>query len=77
MWSSGETVTYTNWHPGEPNAAYAGEDYAHITAQYGNGEWTDRRDYDGNYLYGVVEFETGQVATEITAWGGIKALYRK
>jgi len=55
VWASGDPVTYTNWHAGEPNAAFPGEDYGHITRVYGNGEWVDRRDSDGNRLYGVVE----------------------
>ncbi|NUO79217.1 hypothetical protein HUU05_04000, partial [candidate division KSB1 bacterium] len=55
VWASGEQPTYTNWHSGEPNGAFPSEDYAHITIAYGNGEWVDRRDEDGNKLYGVVE----------------------
>lgn len=55
VWTSGEPVNYTNWHAGEPNGAYPGEDYAHIHKLYGNGEWVDRRNTDVYRLYGVVE----------------------
>ncbi|MBD2442062.1 hypothetical protein H6G25_02350 [Dolichospermum sp. FACHB-1091] len=37
-WASGETSTYTNWSPGEPNDANGVEDYVHM---YSNGKWND------------------------------------
>ncbi|MCW9683458.1 lectin-like protein, partial [Dolichospermum planctonicum UHCC 0167] len=40
-WASGETSTYTNWFPGEPNNAW-NEDYVHMYSNaYGNGKWND------------------------------------
>ncbi len=39
VWSSGETVTYTNWNPGEPNNGGAGEDYVEFLGS--NGKWND------------------------------------
>ncbi|MBR8828699.1 MAG: hypothetical protein DSM107014_12500 [Gomphosphaeria aponina SAG 52.96 = DSM 107014] len=43
-WVSGEEVTYTNWHPGEPNNALNIEDYAHINLPWvsnSSGKWND------------------------------------
>ncbi|GCL40844.1 hypothetical protein NIES80_05340 [Dolichospermum planctonicum] len=39
-WASGETSTYTNWSPGEPNDANGGEDYVGMNWG-GAGKWND------------------------------------
>jgi hypothetical protein len=72
-WSSGETVSYTNWVPGQPDDCRqldgTDEDYAHI-ANYVNwkptGAWNDNFDratqlHIGNptMFYGVAEVMTG------------------
>ena len=51
VWTSGETSTYRNWCPGEPNSR-AGENYIHMAAFPGQcfGEWNDsvaNRNYFG------------------------------
>ncbi|MFX1517705.1 MAG: lectin-like protein, partial [Promethearchaeota archaeon] len=54
-WVTGESVTYTNWHPGEPNNAYD-EDYAQM---YGGGTWND---LDPTYIRAYVcEWEDWEV----------------
>ena len=40
-WVNGETVAYTNWHPGEPNSQLMEEDYAHYYKAFGDGTWND------------------------------------
>ncbi|GCL43050.1 hypothetical protein NIES80_27610 [Dolichospermum planctonicum] len=49
-WASGETSTYTNWSPGEPNDANGVEDYVHM---YSNGKWNDSG--SAAILRGIVE----------------------
>ncbi|WP_268904629.1 lectin-like protein, partial [Dolichospermum planctonicum] len=49
-WASGETSTYTNWSPGEPNDANWVEDYVHM---YSNGKWNDSG--SAAILRGIVE----------------------
>nr|AGF93336.1 protein containing C-type lectin domain protein [uncultured organism] len=51
-WVTGETVSYTNWAPGEPNDWGSGEDYTQMVT---DGEWND---YSGtNNLAFVCEWE--------------------
>lgn len=54
VWSSGEPVTYTNWGAGEPNGAFATEDYSHMQVSLG-GKWNDRRNSEGTVVHSVVE----------------------
>ena len=30
LWVSGESVSFTNWHPGEPNNAFGSESFVHM-----------------------------------------------
>jgi hypothetical protein len=62
-WADGSTSTYTNWDPGEPNNALAGEDYGEIRRDSLTGNWNDLLDElaPGGYfttIYGVVEVNT-------------------
>jgi hypothetical protein len=53
LWDSGETVTYTNWHPFEPNNSN-NEDAVHFCC--GDGTWNDN-----NVFYqtlGVIEYDS-------------------
>lgn len=40
-WVTGETTSYTNWSPGEPNNGYSGENYAMFYYKYPTGKWND------------------------------------
>lgn len=40
-WLNGEEVSYTNWHPGEPNSENKNEDYAMFYYKYSDGTWND------------------------------------
>jgi hypothetical protein len=45
VWINGDPVTYTNWHPGEPNNVYSSfwrqdEDCMQYN-RYGDGTWND------------------------------------
>ena len=66
-WISGETLTYTNWNPGEPNN-WGDEDYAELTT---TGKWNDlpatftRR--------GIIELKGGN--DTIWAWEGNDTLF--
>ncbi len=57
-WVTGEAVSFTNWHPGEPSNGASSENYAHIWAAK-NALWNDIND-GGNGLISryVVEFDT-------------------
>jgi hypothetical protein len=72
-WSSGESVSYTDWAPGEPNnAGPHGEDYAaiyypnHSQANQWN-DWADRTtDPIGLPMNGVVEITPPQASSAAT-----------
>ena len=49
-WSSGESVTYTNWASGEPNNSGGEQDKVRF---YQNGSWDDLQ--GGNAYYGIME----------------------
>ncbi len=46
QWVTGESVTYTNWIPGEPNDSGEGEDYAATST---SGGWNDLADLETHY----------------------------
>jgi hypothetical protein len=53
-WVTGEPWDYTNWYPGEPNAAYENEDY--LLCQYATGgAWNDAGTPQTGY---IVEFDS-------------------
>lgn len=57
-WDNGEPVTYTNWHPGEPNNSRATEDWVEIGFNRTTG-WNDLAASGSPLtLYGLVEIET-------------------
>lgn len=68
-WVSGETLSYTNWLPGEPNNFGGNEDY--IIMNYGSSsQWNDA---DAKSLYrGVIEFPPapGQIGLESSVVSG-------
>ncbi len=57
-WDSGESASYMNWTPGEPNNAGGAEHYAHILNVASNpGSWNDN--YDNGFGYvsqAIVEY---------------------
>lgn len=60
VWVNGETSTYTNWNPGEPNDENPNEDYAMYYYKYPEGTWND-----GDFGYETLN--SGQVF--ICEWG--------
>ena len=60
QWVTGEPVTYTNWHSGEPNSESSREDFGMFYYKYTDGTWNDG------------DFESGTVSggrTFICEWG--------
>lgn len=58
-WVSGESPSYTNWYPGEPNddVVTHAEDFAFVWAVH-NGQWLDADiTGSGNTVYGVAEVD--------------------
>jgi hypothetical protein len=56
LWTSGESVSYTNWNSDEPNDSGGGEDYGMIWSF--TDAWNDLPN-DGWTVYGVVEVSSG------------------
>ena len=56
QWLSGETPSYTNWSPGEPNNG-GGTEFA--AAMQSDGKWNDFADLTGGGFRGVVEVTVG------------------
>ncbi len=55
IWNSGEEVTYTNWHSGEPNSENPNEDYVMFYYKYLDGTWNDG-DFGGKTVKGGKAF---------------------
>lgn len=68
-WQTSEPWSYTNWHAGEPNDYYGGEERLLL---YEMGTWNDCRIVESHYY--VVEYD-GLVGVEASTWGSIKALF--
>ena len=81
QWVSGETSTYRNWDPGEPNNAASGnynQDYIHIYSNtYSNaskrGFWDDRSETESFALsfHGVVEVIPG-MASQVSLFPAVE-----
>lgn len=83
VWVSGESSSYTNWYPGEPNNApgndpsAGGEDFAFLWV-VNNGQWLDANNTgSGNWVSGVVEVETVPLPASVWLFGsGLIGLFR-
>lgn len=60
-WVDGSSVSYINWHPGEPNSENSNEDYAMFYYKFTDGTWND-----GDFMQGTVN-DPGAFICE---WGG-------
>ncbi len=60
QWVSGESITFTNWLPGQPDN-WGNEDYVHTW--HGGGRWNDNTS-SGQYYRGVVELNLQQLQEE-------------
>ena len=75
-WTSGEPVTYVNWHSGEPNNSQGLEHWAHMNS-YNGGGWNDLPATWDN-LSGIIESPIPEPATlALLAMGSAYALRRK
>lgn len=54
-WCTGEPVSYTNWHSGEPNGDNSNEDYGMLYEAYSDGSWNDG-DFGNNTVNGGTAF---------------------
>lgn len=54
-WCTGEPVSYTNWHSGEPNGNNSNEDYGMLYEAYSDGSWNDG-DFGNNTVNGGTAF---------------------
>lgn len=81
QWVSGETSTYRNWDPGEPNNAVSGnnnQDYVHIysntnTTVSRRGKWDDRSETESFALSfkGIVEVVPG-IAAQVSVFKAVE-----
>ena len=64
-WCTGEPLSYTNWHSGEPNGENSNEDYALFYYKFSDGSWNDG-DFGGSTMNGGNAFicEWGDYATQ-------------
>lgn len=64
QWVSGETSTYRNWNPGEPNNSAADQDYAHIypSTVIQAGKWNDVAENQAPDYYAIAEVIPGIAA---------------
>ena len=63
QWVTGETSSFFNWSPGEPNnisGSGGPEDYCEM---FGNGAWNDAEDFHGPTFEYIVEWEGGSIGT--------------
>lgn len=60
VWVTGESVTYTNWHPGEPNAENSKEDYAMFYYKFKDGTWNDGKFNNGTFICEWDNSSTGE-----------------
>jgi len=63
-WASGETSTYTNWQPNEPNNAGGNEHYGQMSGV--TGRWNDLYNL-GLGVLGVVELPTAALNIEVAS----------
>jgi hypothetical protein len=56
-WTSGESVDYLNWNPGEPNNANGIEDYTEMLGS--NGQWNDVGAFHGPTQFALIEVNAG------------------
>ncbi|MBC02463.1 MAG: hypothetical protein CMJ34_04035 [Phycisphaerae bacterium] len=62
-WTSGESLVWTNWRPGEPNDNPAPEDFGEF---YENGEWNDC--FDDDFGQVILEFEEAPNLDDGVVW---------
>ncbi|MFH0962849.1 MAG: lectin-like protein [Planctomycetota bacterium] len=63
VWSSGESVVYTNWKEFEPNNLYDDESYALIDLANGLGDWNDWKGESAGIIELIRDQEVPEPAT--------------